>query len=103
GNEVTLAKKLAEIYNIKYIACTRGERGSFLLSGEKCFDHPGYKAEIVDTVGAGDAFTAALTIGLLKGKDLDVINEAANRVAAFVCSRRGATPAMPEELKLILD
>ena len=46
-------------------------------------------------MGAGDAFTAVLAFGLLSGASLDAINEQANRVASFVCSRAGATPEMP--------
>jgi fructokinase len=52
----------------------------------------------VDSVGAGDAFTAALVIGLLHSRGLDEINEHANRVAAFVCEQHGATPDLPDEL-----
>jgi fructokinase len=53
----------------------------------------------VDTVGAGDSFTAVLTLGLLSGWDLDRINEIANTVAAFVCSQPGATPPLPPHLR----
>ena len=51
-----------------------------------------------DTVGAGDAFTATLVIGLLQGIDLETINQHANRVAAYVCSQSGAVPLVPPEL-----
>ena len=51
--------------------------------------------EIVDTVGAGDSFTAALVLGLLRNFDLDKINSIANEVARYVCSRAGATPLLP--------
>ena len=53
-----------------------------------------------DTIGAGDAFTAALVVGRLAGRPLDAINRHANEVAAFVCSRPGGTPALPDALKL---
>jgi fructokinase len=52
----------------------------------------------VDTVGAGDAFTAALAMGLYRGHDLDRINADANRLAAYVCSQPGAMPPIPAEL-----
>ena len=55
----------------------------------------------MDTIGAGDSFTAAMTLGLLAGWDLDRINDNANRVAAFVCSRAGATPELPERLRAL--
>ena len=55
---------------------------------------------MVDTVGSGDAFTAALALGMLSGSDLRTINDYANRVASFVCSKRGATPPITDDLKI---
>ena len=55
--------------------------------------------QMVDTVGAGDAFTAALTMGLLNKVDLDEVHAVAVQVARFVCSHTGATPALPEQLR----
>jgi fructokinase len=49
-------------------------------------------------VGAGDAYTAVLAIGLLNDLPLATINAWANRVAAFVCSQPGATPHLPDHL-----
>jgi len=46
-------------------------------------------------VGAGDAFTAPLVIGVLQGKDFDAINEEVNRLACAVCTRSGAMSAFP--------
>ena len=54
---------------------------------------------MVDSVGAGDSFTATLIAGLLRGLPLDCINRHGNRVAAYVCSQRGATPALPDFLR----
>ena len=52
-----------------------------------------------DTIGAGDAFTAALVVGYLAGRPLDEINRLANEVAAFVCSRPGGMPTLPDSLR----
>jgi fructokinase len=52
---------------------------------------------VVDTVGAGDSFTAALVMGLLRKMDLNEVNLLANDVARYVCSHTGATPALPME------
>jgi fructokinase len=54
---------------------------------------------VKDTVGAGDAFTAAMALGWLRGLDLEVVCRHACRVAAFVCSQAGGTPELPQELK----
>jgi fructokinase len=60
---------------------------------------PSLPVAVVDTVGAGDAFTAALTLGWLRGDDLGEVGRRACRVAEFVCSRAGATPALPEAMR----
>ncbi len=90
---------LMERYPLKLAALTRGGAGSRLYDpAGQIFEHPGHKTDIVDTVGAGDAFTAALTMGLLAGQNLTTINERANRLAAYVCSQAGGTPAHPAGL-----
>ena len=61
-------------------------------------EHSGTIVDVVDTVGAGDAFTAVLTLGLLEGLDLDVINRTACEVAAFVCSQSGGTPKISRQI-----
>ena len=86
---------LCRRYNLKLIALTEGDRGSLLFGPRGRSRHAGHRTEVIDTVGAGDAFTAVLAFGLLSGASLDAINEQANRAASFVCSRAGATPEMP--------
>jgi fructokinase len=57
------------------------------------------RSTAVDTVGAGDSFTATMVMGVLHGLPLDRINRHANAVASFVCSQAGATPAIPDALR----
>ena len=99
GDERTQIQQLAERNGLRAVACTRGGNGSLLFAEGRWSDHPGVPTTVVDTVGAGDSFTAALTLGLLAGWDLDRINDHANRVAAFVCSCAGATPELPASLR----
>ncbi|MEW6159583.1 MAG: carbohydrate kinase [Verrucomicrobiota bacterium] len=99
GNGATQLAELAHRFQLKAAACTRGGNGSILISHGRVSEHPGVSTRVVDTVGAGDAFTAAMTLGLLAGWELDVINERANRLAAFVASCAGATPLLPSELR----
>jgi fructokinase len=94
--------ELARRYELSPVALTRGPSGSLLLADGRWSDHPGQPVEVLcDTVGAGDAFTAALAVGLLAGRTLDEINGHANDVAAFVCSRPGGTPPLPDALKVL--
>ena len=72
------------------IALTAGAKGSLLFRKDKVSFHEAYKVKIADTVGAGDSFTAALAVGLLRGDDIDTINRFANKLAGFVCSKPGA-------------
>ena len=90
--------ELATAFDLRLAALTRGSRGSLLIAGTDESDSPAPPSNVVDTVGAGDAFTAALVRGFLKSLPLDAINRHANAVAAFVCSQRGATPPLPVEL-----
>ncbi len=85
-------------YGLRLVACTRGGDGSLLYDGRDWSEHPGFDAEVKDTVGAGDAYTAAITLGLLAGWPLDKTSRLANQVAAHVCACDGAMPPMPGEL-----
>jgi len=87
------AQRLLAAHELKLVCVTRGDGGSLLVSASECSDHPGIKIRVVDTIGAGDAFTAAMVHGYLRRTPLDAINETANRVGAWVASESGATPA----------
>ena len=93
--------QLAQTFSLRLVALTRGPNGSLLYqkdNGEvRRSDCPSRPVKVVDTVGAGDSFTAALVLGLLRKMDLDEINTVANEVARYVCSQPGATPALPVE------
>jgi fructokinase len=96
-NPVKAAKDLISIFGLKLVCITRGVDGSLLIRKNEFSEHAGLKIVVADTVGAGDAFTAALAHGLLRGWSLDKINEFTNRVGAFVASQTGAMPVFPED------
>ena len=95
--------QLASRFGLSLVALTRGPHGGLLLADGEWSDHPGLTVTVSDTIGAGDAFAAALVVGRLAGRPLDEINRHANDVAAFVCSRPGGTPALPDALKFPSD
>lgn len=90
GTESNILKKLLKEFSLRLLALTNGSEGSCILTAKKKSRHPGYQVMVVDTVGAGDAFTAALVHGLLANFDLNRINALANQLASFVCTRKGA-------------
>ena len=96
GNARSLLDSMAERFSLTAIALTRGDRGCIIRTDEQTVENDGFSRDrIVDTVGAGDCFTAVLTVGLLRYEPLDAIAEQANRLAAHVCSKQGAMPEMP--------
>jgi fructokinase len=76
----------------KLLCVTRGACGSLLVSVSEYHEHPGLRVTIQDTVGAGDAFAAALVHHYLRGAPLAAMNEAANTMGAWVASCSGAMP-----------
>jgi len=74
------------------VCMTRGAQGCALFVGGAYLEAPGYRVQVADTVGAGDAFAAALLHGLGCGWPAREASDFANRVGALVASRRGAIP-----------
>lgn len=89
---------LAQRFELELIAYTQGAQGATLLRGDEVNHVPGHPVSVVDTVGAGDAYTATLIWELLLGHDLATASSNACRVAAYVCSQNGATPNIPHEV-----
>lgn len=91
--------QLIERWPLRAIACTRGASGSLIRTREAWSEHDGVPTRVVDTVGAGDAFTAAMTVGMLQGWPLERVNAQANLLASYVASCAGATPPIPASLQ----
>ncbi|HWE02780.1 MAG TPA: carbohydrate kinase [Tepidisphaeraceae bacterium] len=89
-------RELGDRFGLRLIALTRGSAGSVLWSPDQVVERPGIAVNVVDSIGAGDAFTAAMTLAYLRGWDLDRINQFAGEVAAFACSHAGATTALDQ-------
>ncbi len=92
-------RALCRKYELKLAALTRGAQGALLVGLKECVDLPALQAEVVDTVGAGDSFTATVVAGLLAGVDLATVGARACEIAAFVCGQPGATPELPASLR----
>jgi len=99
GDTESIIGSVIEKFDLQMVALTRGDKGSLLVTPEGRADHPGFPPErIVDTVGAGDSFTAALALGILQKLSLESICTRANRVASFVCTQEGGMPDYPPRL-----
>ena len=91
-------RQLIARFELKLVAYTRGGDGSMLVMSGSEVDHPGCKTKAIDTVGAGDSYTAALCMGLLRQRPLEDVIRHASQVSAFVCEQPGATPRLPDSL-----
>ncbi len=80
-------------FGLKAVALTRGAKGSSIFTPVGRFDQPAARVKVADTVGAGDAFTAAMALGMCAGVEMGKIGEMAAGAAAFVCTQAGAMPA----------
>ena len=90
---------LGEFPSLGMVAVTRGVNGSMLVTRDEWHAHPGIRVKVADTIGSGDAFTAALTHYMLRGADLATLNDAGNRWGAWVASQVGAMPALPDKVR----
>ena len=100
GSAESILSNLISNFDLMLIALTRGSEGSVLVSLHQISTIKPETVSLVDTVGAGDAFTAGLVYGLLMDFELDTTNRIANQLASFVCTKKGATPKLE---KGILD
>jgi fructokinase len=91
-DERSSAQRLMEIYDLQLVCVTRGGRGSLLVRNGEANEHAGFRVKVADTVGSGDAFTAGLVHEYLHGAPLELMNEVANLVGAWVASEVGGMP-----------
>lgn len=93
ADQRTMMSGLAEQFECGVVCVTRGSRGAALLHDGRFTEHPGFPAEVRDTVGAGDAFLAVLLAGLFSGSSDDELLQHANLMGAYVVTQFGALPA----------
>jgi fructokinase len=90
---------LALRFGLKAVALTLGAAGSRLWRDGEWRSEPGRDVSVVDAVGAGDSYTAAMVLGLLQGWSTAGILRRATDIAAFVCTQAGATPELLSDLR----
>ena len=90
---------MVDRFSLRNLVLTCGTNGSYVFSKEEQSFFPTPKVEVVDTVGAGDSFTAAFVASILKGRDQISAHARAVEISAYVCTQHGATPELPDTLK----
>lgn len=98
--EEAILRLMMQTFNLQYLAFTKGAEGSYLLHKNEMSFLPRMEVEAIDTIGAGDSFTAALTTGILQNLPLKEIHSQCNKLAAYVCTQEGAMPEWKGKLQL---
>jgi len=93
-------RAVLEKFGLEMVFVTRGERGAIAATADESAEHPGFSVQVRDTVGAGDAFTAAAIHCVLRRMSLRKTLAFANRWASWVASQAGGMPALTENLRL---
>ncbi|QXV65465.1 carbohydrate kinase [Mucilaginibacter achroorhodeus] len=95
GGNGQLKEKIVEFqkkYHTQTICVTKGENGAIIWHKHEFYEQPGFKVEVADTVGAGDAFLATLIAGIIDKQPMDKVLVEACAIGSFVTSKRGANP-----------
>jgi fructokinase len=96
GDENMLLRAIQKRYALNSIIFTKGEEGSIIIHHNELLKVPIIPTTVIDTVGAGDSFTAACIYGLLRNEKLINIANISANISSYVCSKRGATPELPQ-------
>ncbi len=87
-------------HGIETVVLTLGAEGCRVIGPEGDFRVPAAPRQVVNTVGAGDAFTAAYILSRLAGRDALACAQEANRVGGYVTTQDSGTPELPEEYRI---
>jgi fructokinase len=90
-------------YNISIVVITAGDKGCYIYENGELNFVKGYPANVVDTVGAGDSFSAAFIYQYYNTNDVLKAADLANKIGAFVASSRGALPAYSPDIIELLE
>ena len=105
GDDHAVMLQLQERFSLEMVVLTRGAHDSILVQKTEATQTtetsqlPSISTQVVDTVGAGDCFTAAIVLGMLNKMKLHDLHRWACQVSAYVCSQAGATPKIPDNLQ----
>lgn len=101
-DEHEFARRVQTEYEISVVCVTKGARGCSIYVDGRRADFAGHSVEVVDTVGAGDAFSAAFLFHYGRGGDAAESARVANQIGAYVASCAGAIPAYDDAVRSLL-
>ena len=93
-----VCRKLVDDFGLRMLILTCGTDGSYVFSADEMSFQNTPEVMVADTVGAGDSFTGAFIASILKGMSIPEAHKRAVEVSAYVCTRSGAMPVLPENL-----
>lgn len=102
-DHASFADSIRERFGVQLVCITRAEHGCLLLAESETVDIPGEPVDVVDAVGAGDAFTAALIFSRLQNWPLENTGQFANAVGGMVTTRPGAMPALRNDFAELIE
>ena len=106
STDIIVALKAARRITAATFVVKRGPMGCAVIDGaipaslDEAFNGRGVRVEVLNVLGAGDAFSAGFLSGWLRGEDYDACCRYANACGALVVSRHGCAPAMPTRIEL---
>lgn len=87
-----MVQALSDRLGVHTIVVTLGAAGALLYMNEHFYDHPGYRVQVADTVGSGDAFLAGMISQLIAKRQPAEILDYASRLGALVATKKGGCP-----------
>lgn len=99
GSPQHLGERLIQAFDLRQLLVTQGEAGAWLLGYDGDYRHSGTATpvtDLVDSVGAGDAFAAVFLLGLIQDWPIELTLDRAHRFAGEICRLRGAIPENPD-------
>src|SRR5947207_3698479 len=108
GGSTEIMTSLAAVRGVTRatLVVKRGPLGCAVIDGaiprslDQAFNGGGVEVEVLNVLGAGDAFSAGFLSGWVRGEDYDTCARYANACGALVVSRHGCAPAMPTRIEL---
>lgn len=92
GGHRNAVRILTEYFDLEMVILTRGSNGALIFKDQKFYEATALQVEVVNTVGAGDAFLAGVIFSLIYKKDPDEMLRIANKLGAAATASKGAIP-----------